>query len=88
VFGAWETIELAVAELPSDTKLNTLRGELSGRGAEFVAAINRAKEAEARQELGYSLTWFAVAQRHYPASQVANQAIERLSSKILTAAAL
>ena len=88
VFGAWETVEFAVTELPNDNKLNMLRGELSGRGAEFVAAINRAKEAEARKELGYSLTWYALAQRHYPASQMANKAIERLSEEILNRAAL
>ncbi len=88
VFGAWETVELAIQDLPSDIKLNTLRGELAGKGAEFVAAINRAKEAEARQELGYSLTWYAIAQRYYPASRVANQAIEKLSKEIIAKASL
>lgn len=88
VFGAWETVELAVKDLPSDLKLNALRGELAGRGAEFVAAINKASEAEARQDLGYSLTWFAIAQQHYPASQIANQAIERLSKEIIEQASL
>lgn len=88
VFGAWETVELAVTDLPNDNKLNSLRGELSGRGAEFVAAINRAKEAEARKELGYSLSWYAIAQRNYPASQMANKAIERLSQEILSKATL
>lgn len=88
VFGAWETVEVAIADLPNDIKLNTLRGELSGRGAEFVAAINHAREAEARKELGYSITWYAIAQRHYPASQVANTAIERLSKEILSNSAL
>jgi hypothetical protein len=82
VFGAWETVELAVKDLPSDVKLNTLRGELAGRGAEFVAAINKAKEAELRKDLGYSLTWYAIAQRYYPASQMANQAIQRLAKGI------
>lgn len=88
VFGAWETVELAVKDLPSDLKLNALRGELAGRGAEFVAAINKATEAEARQDFGYSLTWFAIAQQHYPASQIANQAIERLSKEIIEQASL
>jgi tetratricopeptide (TPR) repeat protein len=82
VFGAWEAVELAVKDLPTDIKLNTLRGELAGRGAEFVAAINKAKEAELRKDLGYSLTWYAIAQRYYPASQMANQAIQRLAREI------
>ncbi|NJK92224.1 MAG: hypothetical protein HC904_10565 [Blastochloris sp.] len=84
VFGAWETVELAIRDWPTDVKLNTLRGELSGKGAEFVSAINKAKEAEAQKMLGYSLTWYAIAQRQYPASQIANQAIERLSQEIVS----
>lgn len=84
VFGAWEAVELASADLPNDIKLNALRGELSGKGAEFVAAITKAKDAEAKQQLGFSLTWYAIAQQHYPASQMANKAIERLSEQILS----
>jgi len=83
VFGAWETIELAAKDLPNDNKLNGLRADLAGKGAEFVAAINKAKDAETRSELGFSLTWYAVAQRYYPASTMANEAIERLSKQIL-----
>lgn len=82
-FGAWETIELASVSLPDDKKLNKLRADLSGRSAEFVSAINKARDAEARSELGFSLTWYVNAQRQYPASQIANQAIERLSKKLL-----
>lgn len=84
-FGAWETIELAAASLPDDKKLNKLRADLSGRSAEFVAAINKARDAEGRSEIGYSLTWYVNAQRQYPASQIANQGIERLSKKLLEA---
>ena len=83
VFGAWETIESAVADLPNDNKLNMIRAELSGKGAEFVAAINKAKDAETRKELGYSLSCFAVAQRYYPASTIANAGLQRLSQQIL-----
>ena len=88
VYGAWETIELAIKNFPSDVKLNTLRGELSGEAAEFVSAINKAKNAQAREDWGYSLTWFAIAQRYYPASQFANEEIEKISKKILEKSAL
>jgi len=88
VFGAWETVELAVEKLPSDNKLNALRGELAGKGAEFVAAVNKAKDAEAQKMLGYSLTWYAIAQRHYPASLIANDAMKRLSEEIISAQVL
>jgi hypothetical protein len=83
VFGAWETVELASKKLPDDLKLNALRGETAGRGAEFVAAINKARDAEERKELGFSLTWYAIAQRQYPASTIANDRIKRLSDEIL-----
>lgn len=84
-FGAWETIELAAADLPDDKKLNRMRAELSGRSAEFVSSVNKARDAENRSEIGYSLTWYVNAQRQYPASQFANEGIDRLSKKLLSA---
>lgn len=83
VYGAWEAVETGVQELPGDPKLNALRGEFAGKGAEFVAAINTAKDAEVRGDLGFSLTWYAIAQRQYPASTMANQGIDRLCREIL-----
>jgi lipopolysaccharide biosynthesis regulator YciM len=83
VDGAWETVQLAVKSLPDDIKLNSLRGDLAGKGAEFVSAINKAEDAENKQEYGYSLSWYAVAQRRYPASEIANQAIDRITKLIL-----
>jgi tetratricopeptide (TPR) repeat protein len=83
VDGAWETVQLAIKDLPDDVKLNSLRGDLAGKGAEFVSAVSKAQDAESKQELGYSLSWYAVAQRYYPASQIANQAIDRISKMIL-----
>jgi len=88
VDGAWETVQLAIKSLPDDLKLNALRGDLAGKAADFVSAINKAQDAEAKQELGYSLSWYAVAQRAYPASQIANEAIDRLSKGILAKSSL
>ncbi len=82
-FGAWETIEIAAQKLPDDKKLNRLRAELTGKSADFVNSINKATEAERRSEDGFSLTWYVNAQRQYPASQFANEGIERLSKKLL-----
>lgn len=84
-FGAWEAIELAASKLPDDKKLNKLRADLAGRSAEFVSAVNKARDAEGRNEVGFSLTWYVNAQRQYPASQIANEGIERLSKKLLEA---
>jgi tetratricopeptide (TPR) repeat protein len=88
VDGAWETVQAAVKDLPDDNKLNSLRADLSAKGADFVAAITKAQDAEAKQELGMSLSWYAVAQRTYPASELANAAIDRLSKAILAKSTL
>lgn len=88
VDGAWETVQLAIKNLPDDNKLNSMRADLAAKGADFVSAISKAQDAESRQDLGYSLSWYAIAQRDYPASQIANQAIDRLSKAILAKASL
>jgi tetratricopeptide (TPR) repeat protein len=84
VVGAWESVELAAENLPDDQKLNKLRADLSGKSAEFVNAISRAKDAEQKHNLGFALTWYVNAQRQYPPSQMANAGIERVSKEILT----
>jgi len=84
VDGAWEVIELAVKEWPDDTKLNKLLADLSGRSADFVSALNKARDAESKKELGYSLTWYVSAQGFYPPSQIANEGIDRVSKMILS----
>jgi len=86
VDGAWETIEAAAKDWPDDMKLNKMLADLSGRSADFVSAINKAREAEAKKETGYSLTWYVTAQNDYPASTIANDGIDRLSKMILTPA--
>jgi hypothetical protein len=84
VDGAWETIELAAKDWPDDSKLNKLLADLSGRSADFVSALNKAREAESKKELGYSLTWYVAAQNDYPPSQIANEGIDRISKMILS----
>jgi hypothetical protein len=84
VDGAWETIEIASKDWPDDMKLNKLLANLSGRSADFVSALNKARDAEAKKELGYSLTWYVNAQGYYPASIIANDGIDRVSKQILS----
>ena len=83
VDGAWETIEAAAKDWPDDVKLNKLLASLSERSADFVSAINSARDAEAKKEFGYSLTWYVNAQSIYPGSTIANDGIDRLSKQIL-----
>jgi hypothetical protein len=84
VDGAWETIQLASKDWPDDTKLNKLLAGLSERSADFVSALNKAEDAEAKKEYGYSLTWYVNAQSTYPPSIIANQGIDRVSKLILS----
>jgi Flp pilus assembly protein TadD len=84
VDGAWETIELAAKDWPDDMKLNKLLADLSGRSADFVSALDKARDAEGKKELGYSLTWYVNAQGYYPASVIANEGINRVSKLILS----
>jgi hypothetical protein len=84
VDGAWETIELASKDWPDDNKLNKLLADLSERSAEFVSALDKAQDAEAKKELGYSLTWYVNAQNIYPGSGIAHEGIDRVSKQILS----
>ena len=83
--GAWEILDAAVQAWPEDNKLNRLRSDLAIKASDFVSVLNRAQEAEARKEWGYSLSWYVSAQRMYPSSQVANDAIKRLSALVINA---
>jgi hypothetical protein len=84
VNGAWETIQLASKEWPDDTKLNKLLASLSERSADFVSALDKAQDAEAKKEYGYSLTWYVNAQSVYPPSVIANEGIDRITKLILS----
>jgi tetratricopeptide (TPR) repeat protein len=83
VYGAWEAIQQAVKDWPDDNKLNEQLAGLAGRASDFVVAIDKAREAEARKNIGYSLTWYLNAQHIYPPSLIANEGIGRLSTALL-----
>jgi len=84
VNGAWEAIKQASKDWPDDNKLNRLLADLSGRATDFVAAVNKARDAEAKKNVGYSLTWYLNAQHIYPPSMIANEGIDRLSKQLLS----
>jgi tetratricopeptide (TPR) repeat protein len=84
VNGAWEIIKQASTNWPDDNKLNRLLADLSGRATGFVAAVNKARDAEAKKNVGYSLTWYLNAQSIYPPSLIANEGIDRLAKQLLT----
>ena len=81
--GAWEIIEVAVSQWPENVELIKMRGDLSDGAADFALAIGKAQYAESQDELGYSLSWYAVAQHDYPVSAIARDGIARLTKEIL-----
>jgi hypothetical protein len=81
--GAWEAIQKGLLDWPGNSKLNRRRNDLAGEAPEFVLALNKAQDAEQKQEWGYCLSWYAIAQHLYPASFFAQQGITRISRIIL-----
>ncbi len=81
--GAWEVMEKASAEAPSDTEINRRRATLAGRAADLSATISKAQRLEKSGELGPALTWYLKARSIYPPSQMAREGVDKLSGQIL-----
>ncbi len=81
--GAWETIEKIYKDHPDDSKLNQMRASLTTEAADFVRTLRTAEQLEAKDELGSSLAWYLKAQKLYPASEFAQDGINRLVKRVL-----
>ena len=81
--GAWESVEKAFATFPDDTRLNQQRATLTTQAADFVRTVRTAQELEKQDQVGSSLAWFLKAQKLYPQSEFAGEAIERLVKRVL-----
>jgi hypothetical protein len=81
--GAWETVEHAVKQFPDDNKLNQARATLTTEAADFVRTLRTAQQLEDKQQYGSSLAWYLKAQKMYPPSDYANDAIARLVKQVL-----
>jgi uncharacterized protein HemY len=75
--GAWETVEKAFEEFPEDNELSRMRSDLSVKAAEFVGALQKAKQHEERQQIGSALAWFLKARTQYPPSHYASEGVNR-----------
>lgn len=82
--GAWETIEKAYEEFPEDFEVSRMRSDLSVKAAEFVGALQKARQHEDRQQIGSALAWYLKARSQYPPSTFAadgvNRQVERLKN--------
>ena len=81
--GAWESVEKAFAKFPNDSLLNQQRATLTTQAADFVRAIRRAQDLEKQEQVGSSLAWYLKAQKQYPQSDFATEAIGRLVKRVL-----
>lgn len=81
--GAWEGVEKAYADFPSDAMLNQERAKYTTEASDFVKSLRRAQDLEEKGQVGSSLSWYLKAQKTYPPSDFAGEAIARLSKKII-----
>ena len=81
--GAWESVEKVATKYPDDTKLSQTRAELTTQAAEFVRTLRDAEDLEKKDQIGSSLAWYLKAQKIYPASEFAQDGVDRLKKRIL-----
>ncbi len=81
--GAWESVETAFANFPDDTRLNQQRASLTTQAADFVRTVRTAQELEKQDQVGSSLAWYLKAEKLYPQSKFAGEAIGRLVKRVL-----
>jgi hypothetical protein len=82
--GAWETVERAFKQFPDDNKLNQARATLTTEAADFVRTLRTAQQLEDKREYGSSLAWYLKAQKMYPPSDYASDAIARLVKQVMS----
>ena len=83
--GAWESVDKIAGRFPDDLQLNQARALYTTKAAEFVRTVQTGQDHERRSELATGLAWFLKAQRLYPKSETADEAVRRLKSKLLSA---
>ncbi len=82
--GAWEAVEQAGKRFPGDLNLSQAHALYTTKAADFVRIVRRAQEHETRAQAPSSLAWYLTAQRLYPKSELAADAIKRLQVEVLT----
>ncbi len=85
--GAWESVDRTAQKFPDDLQLNQARALYTTKAADFVRTVQGAQEREKRSELAPSLAWYLKAQRLYPKSDLAEDALKRLKGQLVPEAA-
>ncbi len=81
--GAWETVEQVFKKFPDDNKLNQVRATMTTEAADFVRTLRTAEQLEDKGQYGSSLAWYLKAQKIYPPSEYASEAVARLVKQVL-----
>ena len=81
--GAWETVEQVIKKYPDDNKLNQVRATMTTEAADFVRTLRTAEQLEDKGQYGSSLAWYLKAQKIYPPSEYASEAVARLVKQVL-----
>jgi hypothetical protein len=81
--GAWEAVSKTAEKFPDDLPLSQARALYTTKAAEFVRVIQTAQDHERRDQAATSLAWHLKAQRLYPKSDTAAEAILRLQNSLL-----
>ncbi len=81
--GAWETVEQVFKKYPDDNKLNQVRATMTTEAADFVRTLRTAEQLEDKGQYGSSLAWYLKAQKIYPPSEYAGEAVTRLVKQVL-----
>jgi hypothetical protein len=81
--GAWEMVEHAFKQYPDDNKLNQAVATYTTEASDFVRTLRTAEQLEDKQQYGSSLAWYLKAQKMYPPSDYASDAIARLVKQVL-----
>lgn len=82
-YQAWEMLDEAEGLYPDDHVLARAQAKLAPRVADFVGALDKAKQAESNGDYAISLTRYLEAKDIYPVSKLSRQGIERLSEKVM-----
>jgi len=81
--GAWEVVERAGKRFPDDVNLSRARASYTTKASDFVRLIRTAEEHANRSQAPTSLAWYLAAQRIYPKSDLAAEAIRHLQTEVL-----
>ncbi|GHC09720.1 hypothetical protein [Cerasicoccus arenae] len=82
-YAAWEILADAEKIYADDYVLARAQAKLAPRVADFVGALDRAEQAEAKGQFALSLTRYLEAKEIYPTSKISHHGIEQMSEKVM-----